>query len=365
MQKPVSTLVLSLMLFAGTTAGAFADDHGHAAPAHSDSHATDDHGGSSHGSDSHATESKKPAASTPAKKTPTSTAKPAPKAKAKPAEKPTAHAGEPAEAKSDALTSKADEENTAPAPKIVPVSMKTAAETPTADQALQLLIEGNSRWVSNRTENPSTEVSRRAEVSANGQKPFATVLTCADSRIPLERAFDRGVGEIFAIRVAGNIAGESETGTIEYGLEHLKTPLLVVMGHTKCGAVAASASGAQLHGAIGRLVGHVQPALDRAKKANPGLEGDALVAATVRENVWQSVYDLLKNSPEIREQASTGKVKVVGAIYDLATGKVEFMGEHPWQREVLAALNTGTNTGTSEAPGTESKTATVDEHAGH
>lgn len=355
MQKSVSSLALALSLIAGTATATVADDH--AAPSHAKTRATtDDHGGNSHTTDSHATENKKPAAkTTPKKTTPTAS-----KTGAKSVDKAVTKAEEASETKANT-----HEDATATTPAIVAVNTKSNTDGATADQALQFLTEGNARWVANRPQNPSTDSSRRADVTANGQKPFATILTCADSRIPLERAFDRGVGEIFAIRVAGNIAGDSETGTIEYGLEHLKTPLLVVMGHSKCGAVAASASGAQLHGAVGRLVSHVQPALDRAKKANPGLEGDALVAATVRENVWQSVYDLLKNSPEIREQASTGKVKVVGAIYDLATGKVEFMGEHPWQREVLAALNTGTNTGTSEAPGSESKTATVDEHAGH
>ena len=128
-----------------------------------------------------------------------------------------------------------------------------ASSTPTADEALALLTQGNQRWVDGTTTNPSTDAERREALAENGQHPFVTILTCADSRIPVERVFDRGVGELFVVRVAGNVAGSSETGTIEYGVGHLKTRLLVVMGHTKCGAVAAACSGAELHG-------HVVPA---------------------------------------------------------------------------------------------------------
>jgi carbonic anhydrase len=224
----------------------------------------------------------------------------------------------------------------------------------TADQALALLTEGNARWVANAPQAPNTDSARRADVAENGQKPFVTVITCADSRLPVERLFDRGVGDLFVVRVAGNVAGGSETGTIEYGIEHLHTPLLVVMGHTKCGAVAAAASGADLHGYLGDLISQITPAVDRAKRANPGLTGNDLAAASVKENVWQTVFQLFKNSPECLAAVQAGKVKVVGAVCDISTGKVEWMGEHPWQRELLAAfapkadhavhaLNEGTN----------------------
>ncbi|MBL8762630.1 MAG: hypothetical protein JNL50_15145 [Phycisphaerae bacterium] len=207
-----------------------------------------------------------------------------------------------------------------------------------AERALTLLLEGNARWVNNASQSPNTDSSRRADVAENGQTPFVTVLTCADSRLPVERLFDRGVGDVFVVRVAGNVAGDSETGTIEYGVGHLKTPLLVVMGHTKCGAVAAAASGAELHGKVGSLVANITPAVERAKRANPGLMGNELAAASVKENVWQTVYQLFKTSPECLEAVQGGKVKVVGAVCDISTGKVEWMGEHPWQSELIAAF---------------------------
>lgn len=217
-------------------------------------------------------------------------------------------------------------------------SNASADGTITAEQALAFLTEGNARWVANTPQAPNTDSSRRADVAENGQKPFVTVLTCADSRLPVERLFDRGVGDVFVVRVAGNVAGESETGTIEYGVGHLKTPLLVVMGHTKCGAVAAAASGAEVHGHVADLVSQITPAVDRAKRANPNLTGADLAAAAVKENVWQTVFQLFKNSPEFLEAVQSGKLKVVGAVCDISTGKVEWMGEHPWQSELIAAF---------------------------
>ncbi|MCC6969941.1 MAG: carbonic anhydrase [Phycisphaerales bacterium] len=234
----------------------------------------------------------------------------------------------------------------------------SADGTITAEQALTFLTEGNARWVANTPLAPNTDSSRRADVTENGQKPFVTVLTCADSRLPVERLFDRGVGDVFVVRVAGNVAGDSETGTIEYGVGHLNTPLLVVMGHTKCGAVAAAASGAEVHGHIAQLVSQITPAVERAKRANPNLIGAELAAASVKENVWQTVFQLFKTSPEFLEAVQGGKVKVVGAVCDISTGKVEWMGEHPWQSELIAAFAPKSGN-TAHA----SKNATHDSHA--
>lgn len=212
-------------------------------------------------------------------------------------------------------------------------------DTPkTADEAISMLREGNQRWMDGSVQNPSTGMLRRKTTSDNGQKPFAIVLTCADSRIPVERVFDRGVGEVFVARVAGNVAGPHESGTIEYAMEHLGAPLLVVMGHSKCGAVKATAEGAHVTPNIASLIEGIKPAVERARKTNPSLEGAELVEAAVRENVWQSVFDLYKGSPMIVEMVRAGKVKVVGAVLDIGTGKVDWMGEHPWQDAIVGAL---------------------------
>lgn len=234
----------------------------------------------------------------------------------------------------------------APAPTPTPAAGNNDAVDAVA--AMNMLKEGNERWVAANTQNPSTEPARRADVATNGQHPFVTVLTCADSRLPVERLFDRGVGEIFTVRVAGNIAGDSEIATIEYGTGHLHTPLLVVMGHTKCGAVAAAVTDAEVHGKVAELVSRIEPAVDRAKRMTGDAGGDALTNAAIRENVWQTVTDLLKTSSGCRELVKNGQLQVVGAVCDVATGKVEFMGEHPWQSELVAAFDAMSNTATAE-----------------
>lgn len=228
----------------------------------------------------------------------------------------------------------------APLPPRLPTT-STSAKDPRAaqraDEAFAQLKEGNERWVSGNPTHPNTTAQRRQD-AAQGQQPFAAILTCADSRVPAERVFDRGVGDLFVIRVAGNIAGDSETGTIEYGVEHLKTPLLVVMGHTKCGAVAAAASNGQLHGKVASLVAHIKPAVERAARNNPRATPDDLARLAVKENVWQTIYDLVKGSEICRERVASGQLRVVGAVVDISTGKVDWMGEHPWQSELLGAL---------------------------
>lgn len=222
-------------------------------------------------------------------------------------------------------------------PKHVAVSHTEVSAT-AADDALKMLMEGNTRWVAGKATNPSTDAARRKDVADNGQKPFVTVLTCADSRLPVERIVDRGVGEVFVIRVAGNIAGTSEIGTVEYGLGHLNTPLLVVMGHSKCGAVGAAVSGADVHGKIADIVDAIEPAVARAKRKNPDAKGDDLANAAIKENVWQTVFSLIRESKDIRGLVSKGKVKVVGAVCDISTGEIEWLGEHPWQAEMIDAL---------------------------
>lgn len=261
--------------------------------------------------------------------------------------------------------------DTKPAPKSEPKSESKAArsmteEAPqTADAALEALKDGNARWISGKTTAPNTSADRRADVATNGQKPFATIYTCADSRLPVERIFDRGVGDVFVLRIAGNVIGDHSTGTIEYGVEHLHTPLLVVMGHTKCGAVKAACGGGHVGGSIDSLLTEITPAVDRARKANPDATDDQLLDFAINENVWQSVFELLNKSEIVRKQVTDGKIKIVGAVCDISTGKVQFLGEHPWQNQLLQAMN---STGETTAKATESDTKaaakpTKDAHA--
>lgn len=240
-----------------------------------------------------------------------------------------------------------------------PAETKSAETEPgDAAAALDALREGNARWVAGTPEHPNTASERRSALATAGQKPFAAVLTCADSRLPVERVFDRGVGDIFVVRVAGNIAGPSESGTLSYAVGHLRTPLVVVMGHTACGAVAAAASGASPGGDLGTLVSAIAPAVDRAKRQNTGAEAPALAALAVRENVWQTMFDLIKRNPEIRAAVKTGRLRLVGAVCDTSTGRVDWMGEHPWQAELVAAFDARDAKGVST-------TASADADASH
>lgn len=230
---------------------------------------------------------------------------------------------------------------------------------------LQMLAEGNERWVKNTPTAPNTDPARRASVAENGQKPMVTVLTCADSRLPVERMFDRGVGEVFVVRVAGNVIGDELTGTIEYGLGHLKTPLLVVMGHTKCGAVAAAASNADVHGKVRTIIQDITPAVERARQQNPGADVATLTSAAIRENVWQTIFDLLRTSDDVRTMVASGQVQVVGAIADISTGKVEFMGPHPWQSELVRALNAQPAGASATTTSATAIAEPAKEHGGH
>lgn len=211
-----------------------------------------------------------------------------------------------------------------------------------AEAALKALKEGNARWVANTPQNPSTGMLRRKSTADEGQHPFVSIITCADSRIPVERVFDRGVGELFVVRVAGNVTNPGLTGTLEYGVGHLHTPLLVVMGHTKCGAVKATAETLASNGTlppnIASLAASITPAVERARKQNPNADAAELVELSVRENVWQTIFDLYKTSPELVGMVEAKKLMVVGAVLDIRTGQVDWLGEHPWQDALVSAF---------------------------
>lgn len=222
------------------------------------------------------------------------------------------------------------------------------------DASLMLLREGNARFVSGKPQHPHQDAERRADV-AKGQEPFATILACSDSRDPVELIFDRGVGDLFVVRVAGNIAGLSELATVEYGIGHLNTPMLVVMGHTKCGAVTAVANGAELHGHLHALADKIKPAVDKTKAGKP--DPDELVPRCIQANVWQTIEDVIKQSSVVREKLAQGKVSIVGAIYDLEQGKVSWLGQHPAEDSLVALA--------SQAETDSSLSAKSDTHGQH
>ena len=217
---------------------------------------------------------------------------------------------------------------------ILVAANESLASSLTPDEALTAMRQGNARFASGRPTHPNSGQARIGETATGGQQPFATLITCSDSRVPVGRIFDQGIGDLFVIRVVGNVCAVDEIGSIEYGVEHLGTPLMVVLGHTSCWAVTAVATGAELHGSIPALVDNIIPAVERAEKST-GLSGSAVVPAAVEENVWQSVSDLLAGSPATAKLVGEHKLKVVGAVYDIADGTIKWLGEHPGQASLL------------------------------
>lgn len=212
-----------------------------------------------------------------------------------------------------------------------------AKQSPSPQDALKMLTEGNKRFTAGESSHPNANQDRRCLTSSGGQHPYATILSCADSRVPPEMVFDAGIGDLFIIRVAGNVSDTDEIATIEYGAGHLNTPLIVVMGHTKCGAVTAVVENAPLHGNLAKLVDNIQPAAASVKHDHPELTGNSLIAKTIRQNVYQSMQDLIVNSPDIQGLLKDKKVMLVGAIYDIHSGEVEFVGTHPNEAALLSA----------------------------
>lgn len=190
--------------------------------------------------------------------------------------------------------------------------------TMTADEALQALVYGNQRFISGNATHPNQDMGHVASLS-EGQSPFAIILSCADSRVAPELLFDQGVGDLFILRVAGNIAEDPTIiASIEYAVAVLGSPLIVVMGHQSCGAVGAAVAGDDLPGHLNSLVHAIAPAVEQARDR----EGD-LLANAISANVALNVAKLQTLEPIFAEKVKAGQLKVVGAVYSLETGKVE------------------------------------------
>jgi len=224
-------------------------------------------------------------------------------------------------------------------------STERFARKPSGDDVLRTLTQGNRRFSSGRTAHPNTDSGRlnQAGRENQGDHALATVITCSDSRVPVERLFDVGVMDTFVIRVAGNVCDVDEIGSIEYGLAHINTPLLVVLGHTQCGAVTAVTKvvqGEEIHleRNIPPLVDNIIPAVKRTISENPRVYGDSLINIGIENNVWRSIEDLFTHSPATRKLVRSGHVKVVGGIYDVGSGEVRWLPEQiPGQ--ILASID--------------------------
>lgn len=208
-----------------------------------------------------------------------------------------------------------------------------------ADEAMQRLKDGNARYVSGKTTHDGPGATRREELARTGQRPIAAILGCSDSRAPIEIIFDQGVGDVFVIRVAGNIAGASELGSIEYAVGTLGTPVVLVLGHSACGAVSAALHNTSVPSNVAAIISQIRPAVTNARAWSPNASGADLVQKSVKANVWQSMESVLRKSREVRERVQDGRILLVGGVYELDSGQVAWLGQHPEQGKILAAIH--------------------------
>lgn len=187
-----------------------------------------------------------------------------------------------------------------------------------SDSALQKLADGNKRYTAGEVIHPNQTAQRRTEV-AGTQHPFAVILSCSDSRVPPEIIFDAGLGDLFVIRVAGNVVNDEIIGSIEYAVEHLGVHLIVVMGHERCGAVSAAVQGGEAPGHIKSLVEAIRPAVEKAKS-----ESGDLVDNAVKDNIAMTVEKLKSSEPILEHLVQRGSLNITGAYYDLDDGSVVF-----------------------------------------
>ncbi len=199
-----------------------------------------------------------------------------------------------------------------------------SATSLTAEEALRRLIDGNERFLRGKTRFPTIRKTILREL-ANQQRPFATILGCSDSRVPPELLFDAGFGDLFVIRVAGNTISDDIAGSMQYAGVHLKTPLFVVLGHEGCGAVSAALearfAGVRHHSRIAKLVKNIVPAI---KTLNSKMSPSRLLSKAVEANVRWSIKRI-HQSPEGKARLAEGRLKLVGAICDIKTGRVRFL----------------------------------------
>lgn len=197
---------------------------------------------------------------------------------------------------------------------------KQAALTP--DKVLSSLMAGNARFAAGRT--TAQDITARRAATAKGQHPEAVVLSCLDSRVPVEMVFDKGIGDLFVGRVAGNVGDKDQLGSMEFATKLEGAKLVMVLGHTSCGAIKGACDGAKL-GHLTGLLAKIRPAVRAVKDVPAGQRTSAnaaFVNKVAKENVRETVANIRKRSPILADLEKSGQIKIVGALYDLATGKV-------------------------------------------
>lgn len=195
----------------------------------------------------------------------------------------------------------------------------------TPDGVLSDLLAGNARYVSGKTSAP--EIRRRIEASAKGQHPKAVILSCLDSRVPVELVFDQGIGDVFVGRVAGNVETIEQLGSMEFAAKLAGVKLVMVLGHSHCGAVKGACDGAQL-GNLSHLLAQIRPAVRSVRgfgAEERSSKNAEFVERVVEANVRKTVRDIRRRSPVLHALEQEGKIRIVGALYDLHSGKVSLL----------------------------------------
>ncbi|RNL88771.1 carbonic anhydrase [Sinomicrobium pectinilyticum] len=198
--------------------------------------------------------------------------------------------------------------------------------TVTPSKALEFLKEGNQRFIRNLRAN--RDLLEQVNATKDGQFPFAVILSCIDSRTSAELIFDQGLGDIFSARVAGNIINEDILGSMEYSCKVAGSKLIVVLGHSKCGAVTSACKGVKM-GNITALLSKMQDSIDEVSREKPGAEASSseFVEAVAHHNVVHTMDEILKRSPVLNEMFEAGEIGIAGCYYDVESGEVEFVKE--------------------------------------
>lgn len=196
-------------------------------------------------------------------------------------------------------------------------------EVSTAGEAVLTLKEGNELYIDGKKDGATTQ-KLREDLTENGQHPYAVVITCSDSRVPVEEIFSCNAGEIFVVRTAGNVIDDLEMGSIEYGVEHCGAPLILVLGHTHCGAVTATVEGENEGNNIDEILHQIEPAVEEARKISD--DEETIINEGVRINVMNGVAKI-KADNTIQEKINSGNVEVKGAVYDIKNGTVEWLSQ--------------------------------------
>ncbi len=197
---------------------------------------------------------------------------------------------------------------------------KYIQENLTPKNAHTILAEGNKRFVQNLK--AQRNLKEQVLETSKGQYPFAVILSCIDSRVPAELVFDQGIGDVFSVRVAGNVINEDILGSMEYACKVAGSKIAIVMGHTKCGAVTAACSNVEL-GNITPLLQKIKPAVDLIREENSEMTDKNIENVSV-QNIILSIDRIRKESPILKEMEDNGEIEIVGALYDVSTGEVRF-----------------------------------------